>query len=250
MSKILITGGTIVNEGQQRLADIIIENDVITNITSPHAVAYTLPFDTVINAEGCFVIPGVIDTHVHFRDPGLTHKADMETESRAAAYGGVTTVFDMPNTIPQTTSAAAMAEKHRIARSKMHVNYTFIPGATNDNLHFLSTLNPRVIPGIKVLMGSSTGNMLVDQAPTLNALFQAAHTMNIPLMAHCEDTATINRNMRQYQATCHTPDPDVRHHPDIRSAEACYTSAALAVAIARRHNIRHHIEQNKTNKEK
>ena len=108
MSKILITGGTIVNEGQQRLADIIIENDVITNITSPHAVAYTLPFDTVINAEGCFVIPGVIDTHVHFRDPGLTHKADMETESRAAAYGGVTTVFDMPNTIPQTTSAAAM----------------------------------------------------------------------------------------------------------------------------------------------
>ena len=249
MSKILITGGTIVNEGQQRHADIIIEDDVITNITSPHAVAYTLPFDTVINAEGCFVIPGVIDTHVHFRDPGLTHKADMETESRAAAYGGVTTVFDMPNTIPQTTSAAAMAEKHRIARSKMHVNYTFFPGATNDNLPFLSTLNPRAIPGIKVFMGSSTGNMLVDQAPTLNALFQAAHTMNIPLMAHCEDTATINRNMRQYQATCHTPDPDVRHHPDIRSAEACYTSAAMAVAMARRHNTRLHIAHVSTARE-
>ncbi|MBQ1796156.1 MAG: amidohydrolase family protein, partial [Prevotella sp.] len=192
----LIHGGIIVNEGLRRQGDIIVEDDHIKEI-SPEGISAcsTDSFDVVLDASGCFVLPGIIDTHVHFRDPGLTHKGDMHTESLAALAGGVTTVFDMPNTKPQTTSVEALHEKQAIAEKKMHVNYAFFPGVTNDNLEELQRMDKSTIPGFKLFMGSSTGNMLVDREQALEAVFRFAGEKGIPLMAHCEDTETINQRM-------------------------------------------------------
>ena len=246
----LIKDGTIVNDGKQQRADIIIEADKIKEIaTGGIDTESANSFDVIIDAKDAYVLPGIIDSHVHFREPGLTHKADMESESRAAAYGGVTTVFEMPNTKPQTTTAEALLEKQAIAKEKMHVNYAFFPGATNDNIETLRQLDVHTIPGIKLFMGSSTGNMLVDKEQALDDVFALAKEINLPLMAHCEDTETINANMQYYKQMTDTDDPNVRLHPLIRSEEACMKSSELGVRLARKHGTRFHIAHISTEKE-
>lgn len=194
----------------------------------------------LIDATGCFVLPGVIDDHVHFREPGLTAKADIGSESAAAAAGGVTSYFDMPNCVPQTTSPEALDEKFALARRKSHVNYSFFFGATNDNAELFGRLDTSRIPGIKLFMGSSTGNMLVDKEQSLNTIFKTVAEMGVPVMAHCEDTAIINANMARAKACC-GDDPDVSMHCRIRSAEACIESTRLAVSLAQRYNARLHV---------
>jgi len=194
-------------------------------------------FVEVINASGCYVLPGVIDDHVHFREPGLTAKADIESESRAAAAGGVTSYFDMPNCVPQTTTLEALDEKFRLAAQKSHVNYSFFYGATNDNADTFAQLDPHRIPGIKLFMGSSTGNMLVDRKEALERIFK---TCQLPLMAHCEDTDIINRNMEEAKKAW-GEDPPVSLHAMIRSEEACMASTMKAVELARKYGTRLHI---------
>jgi dihydroorotase len=234
--KTIIKGGRIVNEDRVYEGIIIVDNekisDIIEGTTCPEA-----SFDQMIDASGCFVLPGVIDDHVHFREPGLTGKADIESESRAAAAGGVTTYFDMPNTVPQTTTLETLDEKFSIAAQKSHVNYAFFFGATNNNVELFSQLDEHRVPGIKLFMGSSTGNMLVDRDEVLDRIFREAH---LPIMAHCEDTTIINRNMAEFKQRF-GDDPPVWTHPLIRSEEACYASTAKAVELAIRHQTRLHI---------
>ena len=240
----LIQGGTLVNEGLTFKGSIIVEDGRISQISE----GYTTPeasFDEVIDASGCFVLPGIIDDHVHFREPGLTEKADIDTESRAAAAGGVTTYFDMPNTVPQTTTIEALEEKQALAREKSHVNYAFFFGATNDNTDLFAQLDPHRVPGIKLFMGSSTGNMLVDRREALERIFS---TSQLPIMAHCEDTAIINRNMAEAKQK-YGDDPKVTHHPEIRSEEACYESTRLAVELAKQFGARLHVAHLTTAKE-
>ena len=240
----LIKGGTLVNEGRLFEGSILIEDSQIAQIyTEPYTPEAS--YDEVIDASGCFVLPGIIDDHVHFREPGLTAKADIESESRAAAAGGVTTYFDMPNTVPQTTTLEALEEKFALAAQKSHVNYSFFFGATNDNAAFLPKLDQHRIPGVKLFMGSSTGNMLVDRREALEKIFASS---TLPIMTHCEDTDIINRNMaaaiQQYG-----DDPKVTHHPEIRSEEACYESTRLAVELAKKYDARLHIAHLTTAKE-
>ena len=173
----------------------------------------------------------------------------MDSESRAALRGGVTSVFEMPNTKPQTTTLEALEEKERIAKEKMHVNYAFFPGATNDNVEELRKLDARTIPGIKLFMGSSTGNMLVDKKESLDGIFALAREMKLPLMAHCEDTEIINRNMAAYKERLRTDDPDVKFHPLVRDEEACYKSSALGSELAMEHGAMFHIAHVTTEKE-
>ena len=232
----LIEGGTIVNEGSVFDGSIVVEGKDILTITEGNKRP-ELSVDETIDASGCFVLPGIIDDHVHFREPGLTAKADIDTESQAAAAGGVTSYFDMPNTVPQTTTLEALDEKFQLAARKSHVNYSFFFGATNDNSHLFPQLDKTRIPGIKLFMGSSTGNMLVDRREALDRIFATA---GMPLMAHCEDTAIINRNMAQAKSL-YGDDPAVSHHPEIRSAEACYESTRLAVELARQHHAQLHV---------
>jgi dihydroorotase len=175
---------------------------------------------------------------VHFRDPGLTDKADMESESRAAAVGGVTSFFDMPNTLPQTTSLESLNAKFWSAKIKSHINYSFFFGATNTNAELFGQLDMRRIPGIKLFMGSSTGNMLVDREKSLKKIFQS--TNGKPLMVHCEDTGIINRNMAEYKNK-YGEDPDIKYHPLIRSEEACYKSTSTAVKMAKEYGTRLHV---------
>lgn len=232
------------NEGQVVDGSILIEDEKIIHIikgTHTPEVSY----DTLIDASGCFVLPGVIDDHVHFREPGLTEKADIDTESRAAAAGGVTTYFDMPNTVPQTTTLEALEEKFDLAAKKSHVNYSFFFGATNDNTMLFGQLDKHRIPGIKLFMGSSTGNMLVDRREALERIFA---TSPLPIMTHCEDTDIINRNMAAAKEQ-YGDDPKVTHHPEIRSEEACYESTRLAVELAKKHRARLHVAHLTTAKE-
>ena len=232
----LIKGGTLVNEGRLFEGSILIEDSQIVQIsTEPHTPEAS--YDEVIDASGCFVLPGIIDDHVHFREPGLTAKADIESESRAAAAGGVTTYFDMPNTVPQTTTLEALDEKFALAAQKSHVNYSFFFGATNDNADLLPKLDVHRIPGVKLFMGSSTGNMLVDRKEALEKIFASS---KLPIMTHCEDTDIINRNMAE-AIQKYGEDPKVTHHPEIRSEEACYESTRLAVELARKHQARLHV---------
>ena len=242
--KTLIKGGTLVNEGRVFDGSILIEDSRIAHIfTEPHTPEAS--YDEVIDASGCFILPGVIDDHVHFREPGLTAKADIESESRAAAAGGVTTYFDMPNTIPQTTTLEALEEKFTLAAQKSHVNYSFFFGATNDNASLLPALDVHRIPGVKLFMGSSTGNMLVDRREALEKIFASS---KLPIMTHCEDTDIINRNMAE-AIQKYGEDPKVTHHPEIRSEEACYESSRLAVELAKKHHARLHIAHLTTAKE-
>ena len=258
----VIEGGTIVNEGRTFDGTILIEDGNIVDIVEgqrtkdkgqrstfnsqliPEQSSPTRSLST-LNCKGCFILPGIIDDHVHFREPGLTEKADMDSESRAAAAGGVTSFFDMPNTVPQTTTLEALEEKFALARQKSHVNYSFFYGATNDNTDTFSQLDIHRIPGIKLFMGSSTGNMLVDRRESLERIFS---TSPLPLMAHCEDTGIINRNMAVAK-TQYGDDPKVTHHPEIRSVEACYESTKLAVELARKHHARLHVAHLTTAKE-
>ena len=240
----VIQGGTIVNEGRTFDGIILIEDEKITQII-PGQTLPEVSADEVIDASGCFILPGLIDDHVHFREPGLTEKADIDSESRAAAAGGVTTYFEMPNTVPPTTTLEALDEKFRLAAEKSHVNYSFFFGATNDNTDLFARLDPHRIPGIKLFMGSSTGNMLVDRRESLERIFATAP---LPLMAHCEDTGIIDRNMAEARQR-YGDDPVVAHHPEIRSEEACYESTRLAVELAQKHHARLHVAHLTTAKE-
>lgn len=237
--KILIKNATLVNEGRMFPASVRIEDGKIARIV-PVAEAAVLerePADRTVDATGLYLLPGVIDDHVHFREPGLTHKADMESESRAAAAGGVTSVMDMPNVKPQTTDLEQLEAKFRLGAEKSRVNYSFFFGATNTNTDMLSRLDVRRVCGVKLFMGSSTGNMLVDGREALLRVFRESP---VPVMTHCEDSALIAENQAE---VCRQwgEDPPVAYHPAIRSAEACYRSTALAVELADRAGARLHV---------
>ena len=234
--KTFIKGGTIVNEGHSFVGTVVINGEDIDCVECG-STAQADAADRVIDTTGCYVLPGVIDDHVHFREPGLTEKADIDSESRAAAAGGITSFFDMPNTIPQTTTPEALEEKFRLAGEKSHVNYSFFYGATSDNADTFSRLDPHAIPGIKVFMGSSTGNMLVDSDDALERIFRESP---LPLMTHCEDTGIISRNMAEAKAR-YGDDPDVWAHPLIRSEEACLASTIKAIELAVKHGTQLHI---------
>ena len=235
--KTLISNAIIVNEGKSFRGNVIIDNDIITEVNDNTKMPSGI-FDCVIDASDCYLLPGVIDDHVHFRDPGLIDKADIESESRAAAVGGVTSFFDMPNTLPQTTSLESLNAKFWSAKIKSHINYSFFFGATNTNVELFGQLDMRRIPGIKLFMGSSTGNMLVDREESLKKIFQS--TNGKPLMVHCEDTSIINRNMTEYKNK-YGEDPDIKYHPLIRSEEACYKSTSTAVKMAKEYGTRLHV---------
>lgn len=233
----LIHQATIVNEGEQYIGSILIENEHIKSIirgTDTEGISA----NTIIDARGCYLMPGAIDDHVHFRDPGLTHKADMNTESRAAARGGITSVMDMPNCNPQTTSIEALEAKFADAKEKCLVNHSFYLGATTDNIHEIRRMNPRMVCGLKVFMGSSTGGMLVDEEERLETIFRESPTL---IALHCEDQSIISANTAKYKEETASEDPNVSYHPLIRSEEACYQSTAKAVKLAERTGAHIHI---------
>ncbi len=244
MNRLLIDHVRIINEGQTFDGAVVIEGEKISEVLrsgeKPRAAC-----DTVIDGSGACLMPGVIDDHVHFRDPGLTHKADMVSESRAAAAGGVTSFMDMPNTNPQTTTLEALENKFRDAALKSRVNYSFYFGATNNNAPLLKELDKNQVCGVKLFMGSSTGNMLVDRMEALRTIFREAGMI---IVAHCEDQSVISENTRRYKAL-YGDDPDVRFHPEIRDAEACYRSSSLAVRLAEETGARLHIAHVSTARE-
>ena len=244
MKRIHIHNARIVNEGQTFCGAIVIENEVIAEVLK-QGEEPSAPCDETIDAQGCYLLPGVIDDHVHFRDPGLTHKADMYTESMAAAAGGVTSYMDMPNTNPQTTTLEALENKFQDAATKSIVNYSFYFGATNNNADDLAKLDKKHVCGVKLFMGSSTGNMLVDRMETLKNIFANAGML---IATHCEDQNIISANAATYQKK-YGDDPDVKYHPEIRSEEACYESSALAVQLAKETGARLHIMHISTAKE-
>lgn len=234
----IIQNGLIINEGREYVGSIIIDNNTITHIIEGDLDACILAMaDRTIDAQGCWVIPGVIDDQVHFREPGLTHKADIATESRAAVAGGVTSYMDMPNTKPATITADALAWKQQRAQETSIANYSFYIGATNDNAELITTLDYTHVCGIKLFMGSSTGNMLVDDSKTLEKIFAEAPVL---VATHCEEEEVIQANRARYTAMF-GEDMPVYFHPMIRNAEACYRSSAKAVELASRHNARLHL---------
>ncbi len=234
MSTTLIKNATVVNEGRMQQASVLIDGDIISDIFTSAPLPEA---DNVVDAQGRWLMPGAIDDHVHFRDPGLTHKADFTTESRAAAAGGVTTVFDMPNCIPQTTTLEAIEDKFKGASDCCLVNHSFYLGATHDNLQEIERIDPSRICGIKLFMGSSTGGMLLDDKESLKSLFRAA---TVPVAVHCEETSIINANMERYMQEC-GGEPPIQYHPLIRSEEACYVSTAKALEVAAGTNVHLHI---------
>lgn len=245
MSTTLIQHATLINEGKRFQASVLISDGKIARILPEPE---TCTADEMIDATGLYLLPGVIDDHVHFRDPGLTHKADVASESRAAAAGGVTSYFDMPNTNPQTTTIEALDAKFENAAQKSLVNYSFFFGATNKNASMLSSLKDRKdIPGVKLFMGSSTGNMLVDRKDALLQVFQNT-PKDMVIMAHCEDTPTISQNVERIKKL-YGDDPEVIHHPEIRDVEACYKSTSLAIHIAQETGSRLHVAHLTTAKE-
>ena len=216
MSSILIRNATIVNEGKIFKKDLLIKDELIAAIGM--SGDWEIPEGTkIIEADGLLLLPGVIDDQVHFREPGLTHKGDIHSESRAAAAGGVTSFMDMPNTNPQTVTIEALEDKYRIGAEKSVINYSFNIGATNDNIDEILKADPLKVCGIKIFMGSSTGNMLVDKEKALRELFKRAH---MPVSAHCEDEGTIKRNI-EIQRQIYGENIPVSLHPRIRSREAC-----------------------------
>jgi dihydroorotase len=230
----LIVNARLVNEGREFDGDIRFANGRITHVGG-HLTAQ--PGDQVIEAGGRWVLPGMVDDQVHFREPGLTHKGDIATESAAAVAGGLTTFMDMPNTNPPTLNAQALQAKYDAAAGRAWGNFGFYLGASNDNLDDVRTLDPKTAPGIKVFMGASTGNMLVDNPDTLDAIFREAPT---PIITHCEDTPTINANLALYKVK-YGDDIPVECHPDIRSREACIKSTQLALSLARKHGTQLHV---------
>lgn len=231
MAKVLIKSGTVINRGNSIEQDILINNDRIEridrDITSPEA--------TIIDAGGKWVIPGIIDDQVHFREPGLTYKANIYTESRASLAGGVTSFMEMPNTKPAAATQELLEDKYQIAKASSIVNYSFYMGATNENLEHVLNTNPNNVCGVKVFMGSSTGNMLVDDTSVLEGIFSRVSML---IATHCEDEATIRGNLAKYKDT---PNLDATYHPIIRSREGCYKSSSLAVGLAKKHGTRLHV---------
>lgn len=232
--KTLILNARLVNEGQIVETDVLIENGFIAQIS---ATLSGQPADLIIDANGQHLLPGIIDDQVHFREPGLTHKATIRSESRAAVAGGVTTFMEMPNTVPNALTQALLADKYAIAAQTSFANYSFFMGASNDNLEEVLKTDPRQVCGIKAFMGSSTGNMLVDNEQVLDRLFRESPML---IATHCEDEATIRANTARYREAFGEEAP-ARIHPLIRNEEACYKSSSLAVELARKHNARLHI---------
>lgn len=243
----LISNPLIVNDGKSFRGSIVINNGKIVEILHENELPRA-ECDEVIEATGMYLIPGVIDDHVHFREPGLTHKATIESESRAAAAGGVTSYMEMPNTVPQTTTLKALKEKYAIAAKDSSINYSFFFGATNSNCDTFSKLNASKTCGIKLFMGSSTGNMLVDKKNELEKIFKEAERLNLPVAVHCEDSAIIAANTKAVKES-QGEDPDVKYHPVIRSEEACYQSTASAVELAKKYGTRLHVMHISTAKE-
>lgn len=234
MMDYLIVNANIVNEGQVTSGDVFIKNGRIEKIGSSISPESSTK---VIDAEGSYLIPGAIDDQVHFREPGLTHKANIGTESRAAVAGGITSFMEMPNTVPQALTQELLQDKYDIAEKTSLANYSFFMGASNDNLEEVLKTNPTNVCGIKVFMGSSTGNMLVDNKVTLEKLFS---NVKMLIATHCEDEDTIRKNTDIYKEK-YGDDMPMRFHPEIRSAEACYLSSSMAVDLAKKHGTRLHI---------
>ena len=232
----LIVNARLVNEGREREGDLRI--DAQGRIAAIGSGLPAQPGEKVVDAAGRWLLPGMIDDQVHFREPGLTHKGDIATESAAAVAGGLTSFMDMPNTSPPTLDAAALEAKYAAARGRAWGNHGFYLGASNDNLEAVRTLDPRTAPGIKVFMGASTGNMLVDDPVTLDGIFREAPT---PIITHCEDTPTIDANLAAFKARYGEDGLTPEMHPDIRSREACIKSTRLAMELARRHGTRLHV---------
>ncbi len=233
----LIHQATIVNEGEQYVGSVLIEdNRIAAIIRGTDTQGFSA--DHVIDAKGKYLIPGCIDDHVHFRDPGLTHKADMHTESRAAARGGITSIMDMPNCNPQTTTIETLEAKFADAKEKCLVNHSFYLGATTNNIDEVRRVDPHTICGVKLFMGSSTGGMLVDQDERIEAIFSESPTL---IALHCEDQSIISANTVKYKEETASDDPAVEYHPLIRSEEACYQSTKKAVALAKKTGAKIHI---------
>lgn len=241
MSSILIKAATIVNEGRQYTADVLIKDGLIDKIDGQ----INAQADQEINAEGLHLFPGCIDDQVHFREPGLTYKADIGTESRAAVAGGITSFMEMPNTVPNTLTQELLEDKYQIAAQRSLANYSFFMGASNTNLDEVLKTDINNVCGIKVFMGSSTGNMLVDNPGTLENLFAQSPML---IATHCEDEATIKSNLEHYKQLF-GENIGIKFHPKIRSEEACYLSSSFAVDLATKHNTRLHILHISTEKE-
>jgi dihydroorotase len=232
MSTILIKAATLVNEGTLKVSDILIKDGKIERIDNQ----ISLQAGREIDGEGLHIFPGLIDDQVHFREPGLTYKADIWHESRAAVAGGTTSFMEMPNTVPNTLTQALLEDKYQIASKNSLANYSFYMGAANDNLEEVLKTDPKNVCGIKVFMGSSTGNMLVDNEQTLEGIFSKAPML---VAVHCEDESIIQRNLKQFKAKYGELTIDM--HPLIRSEEACYASSSHAVDLAKKHGTRLHI---------
>lgn len=241
----LIANAIIINENHNFQGNLLIEDGIIIDIIPGVHNLSKADYTYMIDAGGKVLIPGIIDDQVHFREPGLTHKAEIYTESKAAVAGGITTFMEMPNTNPQTTSQKLLLEKFELASKKSFANYSFYIGATNDNLDELVKTDPKKVCGIKVFMGASTGNMLVDNKETLDKIFELAPLL---VAVHCEDEETIKANSSQYRQKYGENVP-INCHPLIRSAEACYKSSSLAIELAKKHNTRLHILHLSTEKE-
>ncbi len=243
---LLIHHATIINEGKTFIGSVLVENDKIKAVFKGEVVPEQIHNQAkIIEAGGLWLIPGAIDDQVHFREPGLTHKGDIASESRAAVAGGVTSFMEMPNTKPQTTTLEALEQKFELGAQKSFANYSFYMGATNDNLSELKKVNPKNVCGIKVFMGSSTGNMLVDDKKSLSAIFAETGML---IATHCEKEEVIRENLAHYKQLLGEDIP-VKYHPLIRNAEACYRSSAQAAELADKYGSRLHILHLSTEKE-
>ena len=242
MGRILLKNATIVNENKIFPADILLEDDIILKIEDQISSDNA---SKVIDLGGKYVMPGAIDDQVHFREPGLTHKGTIATESRAAVAGGITSFMEQPNTNPQTTTIEALEEKFEMARNSAFANYSFLFGGTNDNLEEIKKLDKNACSGIKLFLGSSTGNMLVDNEEVIEKIFRNTEMV---ISAHCEDESTIKANFAKYKEQ-YGDDIPVKYHPLIRSAEACYLSSSRAIALAKKTGARFHVFHLSTGKE-
>lgn len=243
MSSILIKNANIVNEGSIFQGDVLIENDIIAEVSN--SISAKSSDTKIIDADGQYLMPGMIDDQVHFRQPGLTHKADIETESKAAVAGGITTFIEMPNTIPQATTIELLEDKFSIAKETSWANYSFMFGGTNDNLDEILKVDPKKVAGLKLFLGSSTGNMLVDNPETIENIFSKTKLL---ISTHCEDEATIKKNLEEHIKE-YGDDIPIEKHPVIRSEEACYLSSSKAIELAKKTGARLHVFHLSTEKE-
>ncbi|MFN5774474.1 dihydroorotase [Flavobacterium sp.] len=241
MESTLIKNATLVNEGQITVADVLIEGERIVKIGTQLSAGNA----RVIDAEGHYLLPGIIDDQVHFRDPGLTHKGDLESESRAAIAGGITSYIDQPNTVPHAVTQELLAQKYQNALGRSYANYSFMMGGTNDNLAEILKTNPRDVAGLKLFLGSSTGDMLVDSSAAIEAIFVATPLL---IAVHCEDETTVKTNLAHYKEQFGEDIP-VHYHPLIRTEEACYLSSSKTVALAKNTGARLHVFHISTAKE-